>query len=285
MKRVDDPKNWRPHLLVLSGAPTSRWYLVELANDFTQNRALMTVCTTLTTPDVAVERQNAMEQNIRDYLLHRGVNSLVRVFFYRDPFEGAKRLVDTYGLGQMVPNTVLLGASESLQNEARYCDMLLHFFRSRRNIVVVRENKAKGYGKRKRIDIWWGGLKANGGLMIVLAYLLQRSIKWQNAEINLKMLTPSERASEGALENLQYIIGQMRMKVNPQVITNEKRDFWNVLQERSGAADLVFLGMAEPRASQNYQAYYHSLQEKTAGLPTTVFVLASQETTFEDVLS
>ncbi|MEM8805723.1 MAG: amino acid permease, partial [Cyanobacteria bacterium P01_G01_bin.38] len=26
-----DPKNWRPHLLVLSGAPTKRWHLIEMA--------------------------------------------------------------------------------------------------------------------------------------------------------------------------------------------------------------------------------------------------------------
>lgn len=285
IKRTEDPKNWRPHILVLSGAPTNRWYLIALANDFTQNRALMTVCTNLTTPDAPIEKRNAMEQNIRDYLLQRGVNSLVRVFFYEDPFEGSKRLVDTYGLGQLMPNTILLGASENPENEGPYCNMIRHFYRSERNVVVVRDNPAVGYGKQQRIDIWWGGLKANGGLMIVLAYLLQRSINWRNAKINLKMLTRSQKASEGALENLQQIIGQMRIDVNPQVITNTEQDFFEVLHESSHNADLVFLGMAEPTDEKEFQAYYHSLQQKTAGLPTTVFVLASQETAFEKVLS
>lgn len=285
LKRVADPKNWRPHILVLSGAPTNRWHLIALANDFTQNRALMTVSTALTTANVPVERVNAMEQNIREYLLHRGINSLVRVFYSQDPFEGAKRLVDTYGLGQMVPNTVLLGATETPGNQERYCDMIRHFYRSRRNVVVVRENDELSFGKRQRIDIWWGGLKANGGLMIVLAYLLQKSINWQNAEVNLKMLTKSEKAAAGASENLRKIVNQMRIDVNEQVLCNPDLSFYEILHESSQGADLIFLGMAEPTGDMDFTAYYQSLQEKTEGLPTTVFVLASQETIYEDVLS
>ncbi len=285
IKRVDDPKNWRPHILVLSGAPTSRWYLIELANDFTQNRALMTVCTTLTTPGVPVERQSAMEQQIREYMLQRGVNSLVRVFFYKDPFEGGKRLVDTYGLGEMVPNTIMLGATENLHNEKAYCDMIRHFYRSKRNVVIVRENLEKCFGQRQRIDIWWGGLKVNGGLMIVLAYLLQRSILWRNAEINLKMLTRTGNAAEGALENLQQIIRSMRIDVNLEVITSERQSFIEVLHQSSSKADLIFLGMAAPTDDFDFQSYYRETQQKTQGLPTTVFVLAAQETAFEEVLS
>lgn len=285
MKRTYDAKNWRPHILVLSGAPTHRWHLIALANDFTQNKALMTVCTALTTPNVTVERQSDMQQNIREYLLQRGINSLVRVFTASDPFEGSKRLVDTYGLGEMVPNTVLMGASESSKHEAQYCDMIAHFFRSQRNVVVVRENKEKHYGKRQRIDIWWGGLKQNGGLMIILAFLLQKSINWKDAEINIKMLMRSEKAAEGARENLTSIVGNMRMKINEQVIYEPEAHFYDILQKSSAGADLVMLGMAEPNQAFNFQEYYGKVQHNTADLPTTLFVLAAQETAFGEVLS
>jgi len=285
MKRVAEPKNWRPHLLVFSGAPTKRWHLIALANDFSQNRALMTVCTALTTADVPTARRNAMEDHIREYLSKRGINSLVRVFFTEEPFEGSKRLVNTYGLGSMVPNTILLGATETPGNEEAYCDMIRHFYQSQRNVLVVRENDHLGFGERQRIDIWWGGLKVNGGLMILLGYLLQKSINWQNATVNLKMLTPTDKAAEGAREHLKKIVGQMRIDIQEEVICDPNLNFYESLRENSSGADLIFLGMAEPVEGFDFSSYYKSLQAKTAGLPTTVFVLASQETTFGQVLS
>ncbi|MEO1692174.1 MAG: amino acid permease, partial [Cyanobacteria bacterium J06631_6] len=42
IEEQEDPKNWRPHILVLSGAPRKRWSLIELADGFSHNRSLMT---------------------------------------------------------------------------------------------------------------------------------------------------------------------------------------------------------------------------------------------------
>jgi hypothetical protein len=179
----------------------------------------------------------------------------------------------------------MLGASENKETRAAYCDMISHFFRAQRNVIIVRDNEDEDEPKKERIDIWWGGLKANGGLMIVLAFLLQNSFEWQNAEINLKMLTRSKNAAEGAQENLDKIIGQMRIKVNTEVICNENGDFYSILHQSSMGADMVFLGMAEPNDEMDYAQYYSNLQEKTSGLPTTVFVLASEDMVYEEVLS
>lgn len=284
IERNTDAKNWRPHILVLSGAPTHRWHLIALASDFTQNRALMTVSTALTSKNVTVERQISMERNIREYLLQRNINSLVRVFSASDPFEGAKNLVDTYGLGEMVPNTVLLGASENQKLERDYCAMLTHFYKAGRNLMVVRENKQQSFGRKERVDVWWGGLKQNGGLMIVMAYLLQHSVNWQNAEVNIKMMMRSEQATVGARENLAKMIDQMRLKVKMEVLNEPNRDFYQVLHESSAGADLIFLGMAEPQDPEKFTQYYRALQAKTEGLPTTVFCLAGQNTLFGAVL-
>ncbi|MFQ5572036.1 MAG: Na-K-Cl cotransporter, partial [Rhodothermales bacterium] len=74
-----DPKNWRPHILVLSGAPMRRWHLIDLTASLTHNRALMTVSTVLPAESFSTERQLTLEANIREYLARRGVQGLVRV--------------------------------------------------------------------------------------------------------------------------------------------------------------------------------------------------------------
>ncbi len=282
-----DTKNWRPHLLVLSGAPTRRWHLVDLARSLTHNRALMTVSTVLTTEGVSAERQLAMEETIQDFLAERAVQSLVRVIAAPDPFVGAERLVDAYGLGTLAPNTVLLGDSGTPELRARYCEMITHFYQNQRNVVIVRDDEERGFGERRRIDVWWGGLKGNGGLMVILAYLLQTSLQWRGSEVSLKVVAPTA-AAEATRAGLTPVIGQTRTGAALDVIVGGGRPFDAILREASADADLVFLGMAAPDPDApegDFERYYQALRARTAGLPSTVFVLAAEEIAFGQVLA
>ncbi|ASC71062.1 putative cation-chloride cotransporter protein [Halomicronema hongdechloris C2206] len=56
-----DAKNWRPHLLVFSGAPTKRWHLIELAAALTHNRGLFTVSSVLPPRSRSGAQQEGME--------------------------------------------------------------------------------------------------------------------------------------------------------------------------------------------------------------------------------
>ncbi|MEC4985368.1 MAG: Na-K-Cl cotransporter [Oscillatoria sp. PMC 1068.18] len=280
---VDDTKNWRPHILVLSGAPTKRWSLIELADAFSHNRGLITVSSVLPSGSRNVAQQAKSEQTIRDYLERRGVKALVRLVTATDPFDGARKLVETYGLGSLVPNTILLGDSEEPTRRDRYCEMISQIHQAKRNLVILRENPERSFGLRQRIDVWWGGMQANGGLMLLLAYLLRTDIDWRNAKIYLKLVVADETAATAARANLDRLVKQVRIKAVPQVIVAESRSFEEILHSSSENADLIFLGMATPH--DNYTEYYESLQAKAAGLPTTVFVLAAPDFAFEEVLS
>ncbi len=284
LRSEQDSKNWRPHLLVLSGAPTRRWHLVDLARAITHNRALMTVSTVLTTPGVSAERQHTMEGNIQDYLERRAVQALVRVIAAPDPFVGAERLVESYGLGALTPNTILLGDNQNPDLRARYCAMIEHFYLAHRNVVIVRDDEELGFGERKRIDVWWGGLKGNGGLMVILAYLLSTSLSWRGSEISLKVVAPTASAAEATRAGLLPVITQTRTGASLDVIVGAGRPFDTILRDASADADLVFLGMAAP-TDVDFVAYYEQLRERTAGLPSTVFVLAAEEIAFGQVLA
>ncbi|OLT58853.1 amino acid permease [Moorena bouillonii] len=278
-----DPKNWRPHILVLSGAPTKRWSLIELADALTHNRGLVTVSSILPSSSHSVAKQAQLEQTISEYLERRSVQALVRLVTAPDPFTGARQLVDTYGIGPLVPNTVLLGDNETLSRRQPYCRLITHIHQAKRNVVILRENREQGFGSRQRIDVWWGGKQANGSLMLLLAYLLRSDLKWQNAEIYLKLVVPNEIAAQAARANLSNWVKQLRIGVICQVLVSEGRSFNTILHESSADADLIFMGMAIP--DDKFTQYYESLQLKTAGLPTIVFVLAAPGFAFHEVLS
>jgi hypothetical protein len=279
-----DPKNWRPHLLVFSGAPTRRWYLIELANAIAHDKALMSVATVLTDAGATPERQAAMEGTLRDYLAQRGVQALFKVVRAADPFEGMERLVDVYGLGPLQPNTIMLGGSERPSYLPDFAGLVTHIYRSRRNLIVVHHHPERGFGARRRIDVWWGGLRGNGGLMVTFAYLLQNSLPWKEAAVRLKMMVPDEEAAEGAEANLRSIVHDLRMQVTLEVLVAEGRGFDEVLQSSSQGADLVLMGMRRPQPDEDYARYYEGFQRRIEGLPTTAFVLAAEAVAFGELL-
>lgn len=281
----DDTKNWRPHILTLSGSPSRRWSLVELANALTHNRGLVTVSSVLPSGSRDMGQQADMEATIRDYLERRGVRALVRLTTASDPFEGALQLVETYGIGPIVPNTILLGDSEAPERRESYCNLIAETNRARRNIVILRENEEKRFGNYQRIDVWWGGMQGNGGLMLLLADLLHNTIEWRNADIFLKLVVPDEAAAAAAHTNLNRLVQHLRIPATSKVLVADGRPFNDILHESSGFADLVFLGMASPDVIEDYPSYYAALQNRTTDLPTTVFVLATADFDFTDVLA
>jgi amino acid transporter len=277
-----DPKNWRPHLLVLSGSPTRRWHLIDLASSLSHNRALMTIATVVPVRSFTPARQRQLEISMRDYLARRGVQSLVRVIPAPNPSSGAERLVETYGLGPLTPNTVLLGDTSEVGHEQRFAKMIQFFNGARRNVVIVHDPEERGFGKRERIDVWWGGLRGNGGLMAILAYLLQSSLNWRGVDVRLKMAVPTEDAARDALANVEALVDQMRTGATPEMVVMGDRSFDEVLRESSNDADLVLLGMAEP--DDNFADYLAGLRRRTAGLPATLYVLGAEEIGYGDVL-
>jgi len=283
LSSAPDPKTWRPHLLVLSGAPTQRWHLIDFATSLTHNRGLMTVATVLTAESVTRERQYSMEHTIREYLLRRGVDALVRVVTAPGPFAGADRLVGAYGLGSVAPNTILLGDTEHPAHRESYCNTIARFHEARRNVIIVHDRKeGDSFGERKQIDVWWGGLQRNGGLMAILAYLVRTSLAWRQARVTLKLIVPTEDAAAQARANLLSVVARTRTGANSEVLVSNGRSFETILRESSGDADLIFLGLAEPK--DDFAAYYERIRQRLQGLPTTVLVLAAEDLAFGEVL-
>lgn len=284
VRQPDDPKNWRPHVLVLSGIPRKRWSLVELAHGFTHNRGLITVASVLPPSQANRSPEKVeVEASLRTYLDHRRVPALVRVVEADNAFEGAQQLVETYGLGSLVPNTILFGDSEDATRRDAYCQMLCAIHAANRSLVILRENADRGFGQRQRIDVWWGGLQANGSLMLLLAYLLRSNMNWHKAEIFVNLVVPEATAARSAQENLAELLDTLRIGATPNVIVAEGREFTEILHSASENTDLIFVGMAQPH-DDSFQAYYEQFQQRIAGLPTTLLVLAAPDFPFVEVL-
>lgn len=278
-----EPKSWRPHPIVLVGSPTKRWHLIELANTFTQKKGIMTVASVIPEGSMNHQQITTMRQNIKDFLKKQNIEGLAKVIAAPNPYEGVSRLVESYGLGSLQPNTVIIGSTEKQEDKAEYCEMINRFYELRRNILIVHKGKEETtFGNKKRIDVWWGGLKGNGGLMLILAYLMSHSIDWRQAKVHLKMVVPDQNALEITRLNLSELLEEIRIQAEIDVIAADGRSFDEILKSSSKNADLIFMGMATP--DENFIKYFEKIQERIEELPTTVLALAAQNVSFGEVL-
>lgn len=280
-----DAKSWRPNLLVFSGAPTKRWHLIEFANALSQRKALFTVATVLSEDSIRQEKVQEYEAHISDYLNTKKIGALVRVIQSTDPFIGAQHLVNAYGLGPMVPNTILLGDTEDSNHMDTYCRMIHHIYHSRKNVIIFHDEQNDSFSSVEAIDIWWGGLKGNGALMMILGHLLKSGRLWTGIQINIKMVVPTKEAAESAQRNLSEKLSKMRVGFNMKIlVAGEGENFWSILKQESKKCSLTMIGMAAPKDT-GFKEYYQNLQENTSDIKRKIFVLAAKDTEFKDVLT
>jgi hypothetical protein len=283
IREDENPKSWFPHLLILSGAPTKRWHLIALSHSIIRTKGIATVATIVPPETITLERKQNMEANIREFLLNKGIKCLVRIISAPNVYEGGIRLVETYGLGNLFPNTIVLGATENVDHMQGYSNQIAKFHEANRNVLIVKDNIKRKFGFYERIDIWWAGFKGNGALMILLCHLITKSPQWAGAQVRLKFVASDDRASEEATKNLDEMISRMRIDIKKEIIPSNGRSFPEILKESSAKTDLIFLGLKTP--DDDYAAYLDRFFGQISDLPATVLVLAGQKLDFSEVLS
>ena len=276
-------KSWRPNILVLAGSPTKRWYLIDLANNLSHDRGLLTIATILPEPAPS-QRKRALAETVREHLAERKVDALVRVVSAPTPYVGASVLVEAYGLGGLVPNTVLLGDGETTSDANEYATMLHRIHDAGRNVVVVRAPDDTTFGNRRQIDVWLHSMRDNGALMIMLANTLRGSKPWRKATITVRMVVAKQEAAEGTANNLRQIFIKARLVVAVDVIVDQ-RPAAEVIGNRASMADLSLIGMPDPCAHpDDFPERFSNLLSKVGTSTPVAFVLASNDVDLKAIL-
>ncbi len=284
LRAATDVKTWRPHFLVLAGSPAKRWYLIDLANTISHDRGLLSIATILPEP-VTTERKAQLTATIRDHLEERSVEALVRVISAPTPYLGAAVLTEAYGLGVLVPNTVMLGDGETTSDPEEYGAMVARIHRANRSVVIVRADRDAAFGARKRIDVWLSSFAGNGALMLTLAHLLATSLEWSGATITVRMVVPRPEGAAEARANISGLVAAARIEATVEIVVDGRPPL-DVIAGAASGADLTFLGMAPPPDDDPYQfgSALRAVMDRTASVPAAAYVLASSETSFDHIL-
>lgn len=287
-RRTPGARTWRPNILVLSGAPQSRWYLIEMAHALAREASAVTVATIVPASDRAPGKVRMLQRSIEAYLEKRDLPALVKVLPDDDVQRGAESLIKAYGFGPIVPNTILMGESENEATVERFASLLMLAHRLGRNLVLVREGDQPSEDRPSgEVDIWWRGQQGNIGLTLTLAYLLKRSARWSDTRVKLKRVVADEAERAEVEKSLLAFVSEKRLDMDVELIMRQAADLVTELIRRSSAgAALVFLGMRAPEPAEtvaDYAAYYRNLILATAGLPA-VLILAAGEVDYRQIV-
>lgn len=287
LRRLSEEKptarSWNPNILVLSGSPTARWYLIEMASELARGSGCLTVATILPVESWSAEKVEGLRKSIRSFLAARQVEALVKVLPEDDLETGAAALIKAYGFGPIAPNTILLGETEKYENYLMFAGLIRLVSQTGRNLVMVREGPQEFSDENPIIHVWWRGERRNIGLMITLAYLLARHCDRKTPCIVLKTIVDKAQDVEQAKTRLLEFVKEQRLTADVDVIDRAEREPFEIIRESSRDAGLVLMGMLAPTpevSDADYSAYYARLIHHTGDMPTTAFVMVAENVDF-----
>lgn len=282
-----DERTWRPNILALSGSPTSRWHLIEMAHSLAQHGSALTVASILPVEDWSADKVSNTEDALREYINKREVDAMVKILPAPDMLTGAKSLVRAYGYGPLTPNTILLGETENRSNFKGFAELIRLICRTNRNLIMLRESEYKPTGESVVIDVWWAGNEVNIGLILTLAYQIQKSPIWRESKLIIKMIVETEGEREAARNRLETFIEEQRIPAEAEVLIKRLPSYYDIIRQSSADAGLVFMGMRPPgddESDEEYSRYYETLIEMTCDMPLLALVLASEGIEFRKVI-
>ena len=276
----EDTKNWRPTVLIFSGNPASREELVSFGVWLEAGRGIVILDNLLVGPFEQNARHlpNARRQ-LEAFCRERNLQALPMVLVTEDLASGVSAMLQTAGLGPIVPNLVLFGWAEEsgrmggLGQHIRTANLLDQAVVLLKRDPDLLPTLERGSARTRRIDVWWRG-QANGALMLLLAHLLTRNWEWSGAEVRVLRLVPHENGREPAVQALQALLDASRVDATAVTLV-DPRPFAEVLRATSGESACVFLGFGIPEAGTE-ERWHSGFQTLLDGLPTTLLINAPE---------
>ncbi len=267
--------NWRPNLIILAGNLAKRSYLLEFGNAMVQDRGIVTYLHLLRG---AVEEEAPKRKDLQRVLNRQFTadypNVFCRVDVTEDIYDGCVAGVQSYGIGTLEANTVLMGWITKIDRAVQYNRMLRRLRALDRSLIVVRFDPDRGFGLGNRIDIWWRGLRSNGAMMLMLAFLLTADDRFRDAQVRVMTVVEREKLRQLTEKRLEEIVEKTRLDVTARVLVRDGDDsIASIMHRESARADLVMMGLQlPPDDEQRVTGFMRANREILSGLPTTVMV-------------
>jgi potassium/chloride transporter 4/5/6 len=269
-------RNWRPHILVFVDDAQRKLDLIRFASWFSQNRGVVTVCE-LVVGDLL---QNELDiqgrlKRTQELLAREDLRVFVEVDVVDNIVDGITDVAQSNGIAGFASNTIVLGWPKDPRMMVDFLVTMRRLENIQKSVVIGKLNPKHIFPVRKprrEIHVWWGGMKQNGDLMLLLAYLLTRNHQWRDSRLKILCAASNEFAQQNSERYLEAMIKDIRIEADFDVFIKPANEtISELIQTRSASADAVFLGLATPESGREID-YVKRLESLAEELPVVFFV-------------
>jgi amino acid transporter len=266
----EDPKNWRPNILVFTGNPMAREDLIQYAVWIESKRGIVYLANVLLGDfsELAPRRQGAIRR-LTQFCNEKIFAAFPVVVTAEKLEQGISMVLQATAVGSIRPNLAIIGWSSKMELRQTYLQELRTATNLGLSLVIIETNGIPSAMAPKRIDIWWRGQK-NGGLMLLIAHLLSENLDWEKTEIRILRAVDNEAGQDPAHQSLQELIEMARVEAVPEVVIAEE-SFTRVLHKYSTDATCVILGLEFPENGKEAEWHAH-IRSLLDSMPTTILV-------------
>jgi solute carrier family 12 (potassium/chloride transporter), member 4/6 len=269
----EEPRNWRPNVLLFTTNEHDDLDTAEVANWLVEDRGILTVNRLIegSIAEHAAEIPRAV-QELNATLEDRGITAFGEVEVVADIERAIVSVAQSNGIAGIASNTVMFGWQERRDRMAAILRTIDQLSMLGKASLIFRPVGRALPQTGRSIHVWWGGLKDNGDLLVLLAHLLSLDPGWRDAEISIKSIATSDMVAERTERTLRRMIGAARIPASLEVIRMpEDTSVVEVITERSANADMVFLGLRAVAADEA-DRYVERLLDLMAGLNNVLLV-------------
>ncbi|XP_018569114.1 solute carrier family 12 member 4 isoform X2 [Anoplophora glabripennis] len=238
-------KNWRPQILILvkltSDLLPKYRKLFSFAAQLKAGKGL-TICSSVIGGEYTRSCGEAMaaKQSLSKTMEEERVKGFADVLVARDITEGLSNLVQTAGLGGLKPNTVILGwpygwrQSEDDRTWQVFLETVRNVTAARMALLVPKginffpDSGDKVVGN---IDIWW--IVHDGGLLMLLPFLLKQHRTWKNCKMRIFTVAQMEDNSIQMKKDLKTFLYHLRIEAEVEVVEMMDHDISAYTYERT----------------------------------------------------
>lgn len=274
-RRPMTARNWRPHIILFAENVQRRLELLKFVTWFSQERGVVTACELVVGNilEQPIDRAERLKQ-IHAFFGEEGIPAFAEVNFVRGIEDGIIDVAQANGLAGLESNTVMLGWPRDAARMAANLRVVQRLERLNKSVIIGRPlaSTLAREGRRRLIHIWWGGLERNGDLMLLLAHLLTRNPQWRGSRIEVLSIASNEVKQKETEAALAKLLPAVRIQAQTKALVKPKEQtIREIIQQESGAADLVFLGLGSV-APGDEEVYAQRMLEMAENLNSVFFV-------------
>ncbi len=235
----DSDRFWRPNIMVFSGNPDNRHYLIEMASWLGKGEGIVTLFNVLEgQPRQLIETREEVYRNLKEFIRQKGIGAFAEVEIVKSFDEALPIIAQAHGLGKLSSNTALFGFPSKGERARRIMEIIDELCVLKKDSMILKYDPASGYGDFSSIVIW-AGKSRDTELMLFLSRILLLNFDWQESRITVLVSSSDDEEAEESRRKLREMAMALKVPAGITTIISPADTPADILREYAGGASLI----------------------------------------------